>query len=214
MRIFKDRIDAGRALAEAVARRVAESDVCVLALPRGGVPVAAEVARRLGAPLDVLVVRKIGAPGQPELAVGALASGDVLVMNDALTPYFSGAEEAIEATVRRERAELARRERAYRGERPPLEVKGRTAILVDDGIATGSTMRAAIQALRERQARRIIVAVPTAPPDACEILRESADEVVCVDTPEPFIAVGRWYRDFEQTTDEEVRALLAKPAGV
>lgn len=212
MQIYRNRVEAGARLAAALAARAGDPQVCVLALPRGGVPVAAEVARRLGAPLDVLVVRKVGAPGQPELAVGALASGDVLVMNESLTPYFAGMQREIEATVERERAELERRERSYRGDRPPLDVTGRTVILIDDGIATGSTMRAAVRALRNRGAGEIVVAVPTAPADTCEMLSALADEVVCLDTPEPFVAVGRWYRDFSQTTDEEVRALLSDAA--
>jgi len=208
MQVYADRAEAGRMLGEKLGARARDPTVCVLALPRGGVPVAAEVARRLDAPLDVLVVRKVGAPGQPELALGAIASGDILVMNDSLLHYFSGSDQEIAATIDRERIELARRERTYRGDREPVEVRDRTVILVDDGIATGATMRAAIRALRERRARRIVVAVPTAPVDACAVLRREADEVVCLDMPEPFIAVGRWYRDFGQTTDEEVRALL------
>ena len=213
MQIYRNRVEAGARLAEALAGRAGDPQACVLALPRGGVPVAAEVARRLEAPLDVLVVRKIGAPGQPELAVGALASGDVLVMNESLTPYFAGMQPQITATIERERTELERRERTYRGGRPPLDVTGRTVILIDDGIATGSTMRAAVRALRDRGAGEIVVAVPTAPADTCDMLRNLADEVVCLDTPEPFVAVGRWYRDFDQTTDEEVRSLLADAAG-
>ena len=208
MKVFADRVEAGRLLAEELSERAGDPSVCVLALPRGGVPVAAAVAERLGAPLDVLVVRKIGAPGQPELALGALASGDVVVMNDSLMPYFSGADQAIAATIERERAELARRERVYRGGHPPLDVTDRTVILVDDGIATGATMRAAVRALRDRGAKEVVVAVPTAPRDTCDTLRQEADEVVCLDMPEPFVAVGRWYQDFSQTTDDEVRTLL------
>jgi putative phosphoribosyl transferase len=207
MRVFADRIEAGRALAAALAGRVKTADVCVLALPRGGVPVAAEVARALDAPLDVLVVRKIGAPGQPELALGAIASGGVVVMNESILRLFAGSR-GIEQTVERERRELARRERAYRGDRPPLEVAGRCVIIVDDGMATGATMRAAVRAVRSRGADRIVVAVPTAPPDACDAMEREADAMVSVDRPEPFDAVGRWYADFTQTTDEEVRRLL------
>jgi putative phosphoribosyl transferase len=212
MQIYSNRVDAGERLARALAERAGDPSVCVLALPRGGVPVAAEVARRLEAPLDVLVVRKIGAPGQPELAVGALASGGVIVMNESLMQYFTRMQPEIAATIERERLELERRERTYRGDRPPVDVTGRTVILIDDGIATGSTMRAAVRALRDRGAARIVVAVPTAPADTCEMLRALADEVVCLDTPEPFVAVGRWYDDFSQTTDDEVRALLADAA--
>jgi predicted phosphoribosyltransferase len=208
MQIFANRTEAGRALAHALEARVWANAVVVLGLPRGGIPVAAEVARALGAPLDVLVVRKIGAPGQPELAAGALASGDVIVMNDDVMAVFADSRREIEATIATERAELTRRERLYRGTRAPVEVAARSVILVDDGMATGSTMRAAIRALRKRNADEIVVAVPTAPAEACAAVRAEADEVVCLTTPSPFFAVGRWYEDFDQTSDTEVRRLL------
>ena len=183
-------------------------DVVVLALPRGGVPVGYEVARALGAPLDVFVVRKLGLPGHPEFAMGAIASGDVKVLNEEVVATFSVSQEAIDAVTRRERLELARRERAYRDGRPLLPIEGRLVILVDDGLATGSTMRAAVLAIRRLHPARIVVAVPVGASQTCRDLREIADEVVCVLTPEPFQAVGLWYTEFSQTTDEEVRQLL------
>jgi erythromycin esterase-like protein/predicted phosphoribosyltransferase len=186
--------------------------VLVLALPRGGVPVAYEVARALGAPLDVFVVRKLGVPGYEELAMGAVATGGVRVLNDQLVERLGIPEHIIDAVAARERRELARRERLYRGGRPPPDVRGRTVILVDDGLATGATMHAAIQALRQQNPARIVVAVPTASPETCEEMKARADDVICAITPEPFHAVGRWYQDFSQTTDEEVAALLARPS--
>jgi predicted phosphoribosyltransferase len=185
-------------------------DVLVLALPRGGVPVGYEVARALGAPLDVFLVRKLGVPGYEELAMGAVASGGVRVLNDEIVRGLGISEHGIDVAVAREMEELARRERLYRGDRPPPDVAGRTVILVDDGLATGATMRAAVAALREQQPTRIVVAVPTASPDTCEVLKAEADDVVCAITPEPFFAVGHWYEDFTQTTDDEVRELLAR----
>jgi erythromycin esterase-like protein/predicted phosphoribosyltransferase len=182
----------------------------VLALPRGGVPVAYEVARALGAPLDVFVVRKLGIPGYEELAMGAVATGGVRVLNDEIVRRLRLPEYIIDAVAAREQQELARRERLYRGGRPPPDVRGRTMILVDDGLATGATMRAAIMALRQLQPARIIAAIPTAAPETCEELKAEVDEVVCAITPEPFLAVGHWYEDFSQTTDEEVRDLLAR----
>jgi erythromycin esterase-like protein/adenine/guanine phosphoribosyltransferase-like PRPP-binding protein len=184
--------------------------VLVLALPRGGVPVAYEVARALGAPLDVFVVRKLGVPGYEELAMGAVATGGVRVLNEQLVERLGIPEQMIDAVAAHERQELARRERLYRGGRPPPDVRGRTVILVDDGLATGATMHAAIQALRQQHPARIVVAVPTASPETCEEMKAKADDVICGITPEPFHAVGRWYRDFSQTTDEEVRVLLAR----
>jgi predicted phosphoribosyltransferase len=181
----------------------------VLALPRGGVPVAYEVARALAAPLDVFVVRKLGFPGQSELAMGAIASGGVRVMNEDVIGWYRVSNEAIEAAARREQAELERREQAYRDGRPPVPVKNRMVILVDDGLATGSSMRAAAQAVRRLHPARIVVAVPVGARDTCEALRTDADEVVCAFTPDDFSAVGRWYEDFSQTTDEEVSRLLA-----
>src|ERR1700732_2271777 len=208
--LFRDRRDAGRLLAEKLAAYANRPDVLVLALPRGGVPVAYEVARGLGAPLDVVVGRKLGVPGYEELAMGAIATGGVRVLNDQLVERLGIGEQAIEAIAARERQELERRERLYRGDRPPLDVRGRTVILVDDGLATGATMHAAIDALRQQNPARIVVAVPTASPEACEEMKEKADDVICAITPEPFYAVGRWYHDFSQTADEEVGVLLAQ----
>jgi erythromycin esterase-like protein/predicted phosphoribosyltransferase len=208
--LFRNRREAGRLLAEKLAAYANRPDVLVLALPRGGVPVAYEVARALGAPLDVFVVRKLGVPGYEELAMGAVATGGVRVLNDQLVERLGIPEPMIDAVAAREQQELARRERLYRGGRPPLDVRGRTVILVDDGLATGATMHAAIEALRKLNPARIVVAVPTASPETCEEMKKKADEVICAITPEPFHAVGRWYRDFSQTTDEEVGALLAR----
>src|ERR1700716_3452581 len=208
--LFRDRREAGRLLAEKLAPYANRPDVLVLALPRGGVPVAYEVARALGAPLDVFVVRKLGVPGYEELAMGAVATGGVRVLNDQLVERLGIPEDMIDAVAARERQELARRERLYRGGRRPPDVRGRTVILVDDGLATGATMHAAIQALRQQNPARIVVAVPTASPETCEEMKAWADDVICAITPEPFDAVGRWYRDFSQTTDEEVGALLAR----
>jgi predicted phosphoribosyltransferase len=203
-----DRREAGQLLAAELAAYTERPDVVVLALPRGGVPVAYEVAGSLHGPLDVFVVRKLGIPGHEELAMGAIATGGVRVLNDevvrALLPEY-----VIDRIEAKEREELARRERAYRGGRPPLEVSGRTVILVDDGLATGATMRAAVLALRQLHPARIIVAVPTASPETCNELKAEVDEVICAITPEPFHGVGYWYEDFTQTTDEEVRKLLA-----
>jgi predicted phosphoribosyltransferase len=205
---FRDRTDAGRRLAEKLTAYADRSDVLVLALPRGGVPVGFEVARTLGTPLDVFLVRKLGVPGHEELAMGAVATGGVRVLNDEIVEGLGISDHAIDAVVARELQELERRERLYRGDRPPPDVADRTVILVDDGLATGATMRAAIQALRQQEPRRIVVAVPTASPDTCEALKAEADDVICAMTPEPFFAVGHWYDDFRQTTDDEVRDLL------
>ncbi|HEU5314938.1 MAG TPA: phosphoribosyltransferase [Chloroflexota bacterium] len=210
---FGDRREAGRRLGERLAERVALQDPVVLALPRGGVPVAYEVARRLGAPLDVFLVRKLGVPGHEELAMGAIAAGGVRVLNGEVVATLGIREDAVEAAAQREQAELVRRERAYRGERPAPDVRGRDVVLVDDGLATGSTMRAAAAALRAMGPGRIIVGVPVASSETCDELRDEVDEIVCLLTPEPFYAVGVWYEDFEQTTDEEVRELLRAAAG-
>jgi predicted phosphoribosyltransferase len=207
---FRDRADAGRRLGAALRRYADRGDVLVLALPRGGVPVAAEVAQALHAPLDVFLVRKLGVPGHEELAMGAIASGGVRVLNDEVVSLLAIGPEVIERAAQAEQAELRRRERAYRDDRPPPDVRGKTVILVDDGLATGSTMRAAAEALRRLGPARIVVAVPTAAKETCDQFRDVVDEVVCVITPEPFHAVGLWYEDFEQTTDEEVRDLLAR----
>ena len=197
-------------LAQKLAKYANRPDVIVLALPRGGVPVAYEVARALNAPLDVFLVRKLGIPGYEELAMGAIASGGVRVLNDQLVRALAIPDYVIEAVAQWEGKELARRERAYRGDRSPPDVRGRTVILVDDGLATGATMLAAVRALRQQQPGRIVVAVPTASPETCELLKGEADEVICAITPEPFRAVGFWYENFAQTTDDEVRDLLAR----
>jgi putative phosphoribosyl transferase len=208
--MYADRADAGRALAKALAHLRATPDAVVLGLPRGGVPVAYEVACALGLPLDVLVVRKLGMPQQPELAMGAIASGGALVVNDEVVRHFGGRHEAFEAVRVREQAELERRERDYRGARSPLDPAGQVAILVDDGLATGATMEAAVRALRSLGARRVVVAVPVASQEALERIEALADEVVCLAAPPFFNAVGQWYADFGQTGDAEVRDLLAR----
>src|SRR6266478_5759437 len=205
---YRDRRHAGRVLADALRGYAGRRDVVVLALPRGGVPVAYEVATRLGAPLDVFVVRKLGIPGDEEFAMGAIASGGVLVLNREVNEGLGIPKPTVEAVIAREQAELSRREQRYRGGRPPLEVTGKTCILVDDGLATGSTMRAAVAGLRQRGAGRIVVAVPIASPDTCEELSGVVDDIVCAATPEPFVSVGLWYENFEQTSDDEVRQLL------
>jgi putative phosphoribosyl transferase len=205
---FADRFDAGRRLADRLGRYRDRDDVIVLGLPRGGVPVAAEVAGALDAPLDVFVVRKLGVPGHEELAMGAIASGGVRVLNDDVVRSVGIREELLEAVTARERETLEAQERAYRGDAATLDVAGRTAILVDDGLATGATMRAAIRALRGLRAAAIVVAVPTAPRDTCEALGREVEDVVCATTPEPFTAVGIWYRDFRPVSDEQVRELL------
>jgi erythromycin esterase-like protein/predicted phosphoribosyltransferase len=210
LRPFRDRSEAGRLLASKLAAYGNHPDVLVLALPRGGVPVAYEVARVLGAPLDVFLVRKLGVPGHEELAMGAVATGGVRVLNDQVVRALRIPDYVIDAVTAQEQQELTRRERLYRGGRPSPDVRGRTVILVDDGLATGATMHAAIKALRQLQLARLVVAVPTAAPETCEALRAEVDEVICAITPEPFYAVGLWYEDFSQTTDEEVRDLLAR----
>jgi predicted phosphoribosyltransferase len=209
---FRDRTEAGRVLAEGLTGYVNRPDVVVLALPRGGVPVGSEVARALHAPLDVFVVRKLGVPGHEELALGAIASGGTRVLNDDVVHVLHISPETIEAVTRGEEQELQRRESAYRGHRPPLDVRGRTVILVDDGLATGATMRAAVAALRQRLPTKVVVAIPVAAPSTCEEFAREVDSLVCARTPEPFGAVGLWYEDFSQTTDDEVRALLARAA--
>ncbi|OLB96650.1 MAG: phosphoribosyl transferase [Candidatus Rokubacteria bacterium 13_1_40CM_68_15] len=207
---FHDRREAGRLLAEKLTAYADRPDVLVLALPRGGVPVAYEVARALRAPLDVFIVRKLGVPGYEELAMGAVATGGVRVLNDQVVNGLRIPDYVIDAVTAWEQQELARRESLYRGERPPPDVRGKTVILVDDGLATGSTMQAAVAALRQQQPARIVVAVPTAAPETCDALRAEVDEVICAITPEPFHSVGLWYKDFSQTTDDEVRELLAR----
>ena len=205
---FKDRSDAGRALAAALRHYANHDDLLVLALPRGGVPVAYEVARELGAPLDIFLVRKLGVPGHEEFAMGAIAEGGAIVLNRDLIQQLGVPPRAVESVIQQERAELERRTRLYRHGRAPPEVRERVVILVDDGLATGSTMRAAVQALRTLRPARVVVAVPVAPAETCDALRDVADEVLCLRTPEPFHAVGLWYADFAQTADAEVRELL------
>jgi len=205
---FHDRIDAGRRLAERLDHFARQPDVVVLGLPRGGIPVANEVATRLGTPLDVFLVRKLGVPGHPELAMGAIAEGGVEVLSRDLIRELGVPDALVERVAVRERQELERRDALYRGGRHAVPVRDRTVILVDDGLATGSTMQAAILSLRQRGPKRIIVAVPVGAKETCQSLARTADEIVCVATPEPFNAVGLWYEDFSQTSDEEVRRLL------
>lgn len=207
---FADREDAGRALGAALLRRLGPGPATiVLALPRGGVPVGAEVADALGAPLDVLLVRKLGVPGHEELAFGALASGGVCVLNRAVVDGAGIDRETMRTVAAREQAELDRRERRYRGDRPPLDVRGATVVVVDDGLATGATMSAGVATVRERGGARIVAAAPVGSPDACERLTALADQVVCLHRPAAFRAVGAWYRDFSEVRDDDVTALLA-----
>ena len=210
---FLDRVDAGRQLAERLAPCIDGPESVILGLPRGGIPVAKEIATKVGAPLDVLLVRKLGVPWQPELAFGAISSGDVIVYNDEVLRLVDLSSKEIREVVERERAELARRERLYRGGRPPLPVRGKTAVVVDDGIATGSTVRAALQALATRGAARTIVACPVAPPETVERLLRQANEVVCLQTPPNLGAIGLWYEEFDPVSDEEVERLLAGSDG-
>ena len=210
MMIYRDRTDAGQKLAERLTAYADRADVLVLALPRGGVPVAFEVARALRAPLDIFLVRKLGVPGHEELAMGAIATGGVRVLNEETLRYLHVPDAVIDAVAADELRELERREQLYRGDKPAPDVKGKTVVLVDDGLATGSTMRAAAAALRQQQPARIVVAVPVSARQTCDEYRMGVDEIICAITPEPFHAVGLWYKDFSQTTDEEVRDLLAR----
>jgi predicted phosphoribosyltransferase len=210
--LFEDRFEAGRALASRLTEFARRSEVVVLALPRGGVPVGYEVAKALGAPLDVFVVRKLGTPGQEELAMGALAPGGITVLNREVIQALGISLQTIDTVVAGEQQELERREREYRDGRPSVEVEGRTAILVDDGLATGSSMRVAAKALRKRSAAQIVVAVPVSSPITCADFETEVDKIVCAATPEPFWAVGQWYRNFSQITDSEVRDLLERAA--
>lgn len=209
---FADRYAAGAVLAGRLQHLAGQRDLVVLGLPRGGIPVASEVARVLGAPLDVFVVRKLGLPGQAELAMGAIASGGIRVLNDEVLSWYPVGAADVEAVTRAEQQELDRRERLYRDGRPLSAVEGRTVVLVDDGLATGSTMRVAILAVRRLRPARVVVAVPVGAAEVCQALRRVADEVVCAFTPEPLQAVGLWYRNFSPTTDDEVRRLLAAAA--
>jgi putative phosphoribosyl transferase len=207
---FRDRTDAGRQLADELLHYGGRNGVIVLALPRGGVPVAAEVASRLALPLDVFVVRKLGVPGHEELAMGAIASGDVRVLNRDVIDAISVPDEIIDAVTALEREEFKRRELSYRGDRRAPEVQGRTVILIDDGLATGASMRAAVAALRPRDAAKIVVAVPVGAPSTCRELQSVADEVICLSAPHAFVGVGQYYEDFSQTSEDEVRALLER----
>jgi putative phosphoribosyl transferase len=208
--LFKDRRDAGKKLAAKLVDYAGRADVVVLALPRGGVPVAFEVAKALRVPLDIFLVRKLGVPGHEELAMGAIASGGQRVLNDAVVQPLGIPDSVIDAVAAQEQQELERRERTYRDGRPAPPLAGKTAILVDDGLATGATMAAAIAGLRTQDLAHIIVAVPTASPDTCEAFEELVAKIVCVETPQPFWGVGMWYADFSQVHDDEVRDLLAR----
>ena len=209
---FIDRRHAGRVLASRLTDYGGRDDVIVLALPRGGVPVAYEVASALGVPMDIFLVRKLGTPGHRELAMGAIASGGVRVLNEDVVRWYGISEAAIEHIAREEQEELARRERAYRDDRPAPDLANRIVILIDDGLATGSTMRAAAHAVRAQRPARVVIAVPVGAPQTCSELAAIADEAICVNTPEPFSAVGQWYLNFDQTDDTEVRELLRKSA--
>lgn len=212
MERFQNRTEAGRLLAKRLQSDLPPSDAprCVLALPRGGLPVARQVALAFHAPLDILVVRKLGVPWQPELAFGAIASGEIEILNTEMLQEFAISPERVDAIVQHERAELWRREQLYRGTRPPLSVNGQSVIVVDDGIATGATMLAAVEALRHSHPAEIIVAVPVAPPQTCQMLRIQVERVVCLLEPTYFDAVGSWYAEFPQVSDDEVRAILAE----
>jgi len=210
---FRDRRHAGRALARELERFRGTPDLLVLALPRGGVPVGHEVASHLGAPLDVFLVRKLGVPGQEEFAMGAIASGGIRILNEDVVRMLGISPDRIAAVAAAEQAELERRDRDYRGGRPAPRIRGRTVILVDDGLATGSTMRAAAAAVRAQEPAHLVIAAPVGAPETCEALRDEGAEVVCATTPTPFHAVGLWYDDFSQTTDEEVCELLALSGG-
>ncbi len=209
---FPNRAEAGRLLAEKLEKYAGRDDVIVLGLPRGGVPVAYEVARALGVPLDVFIVRKLGVPGFEELAVGAIASGGVRVLNEDVMRALPNADQLIESVTAKEKIELERREQAYREGRPAPELRDRVAILVDDGLATGATMRAAVAALRQRGVAKIVAAAPVGAPDTCREFEDEVDEIVCAIAPEFFQAVGQYYEDFSQTSDEEVRELLSRAA--
>ncbi|HZS19234.1 MAG TPA: phosphoribosyltransferase [Candidatus Udaeobacter sp.] len=209
-RAFPNRVEAGSQLAQKLEKYAGRDDVIVLGLPRGGVPVAYEVAKHLRVPLDVFIVRKLGVPGFEELAAGAIASGGVRVLNDDVMRAIPHADQTIEAVAARETAELKRREQIYRQDRPDPELRDRIVILVDDGLATGATMRAAVKALRQQEVAKIVVAVPVGPPETCREIQEHADETICLRAPAFFQAVGQYYEDFSQTTDEDVRELLSR----
>jgi putative phosphoribosyl transferase len=214
MAFFKDRVDAGRKLAKELSEYANRSDVLILALPRGGVPVAFEVAKELNVKMDVFIVRKLGVPGNEELAMGAIASDNIIVLNEDVVRYFQISKQVIDAIVARELRELERREHTYRGNRPKPNINSSTVILIDDGLATGATMRAAAASVKTKNPTKIVIAVPTGAPDTCRSFEGKVDEVICVATPEPFYGVGAWYEDFSQTTDEEVCELLGKAANL
>ena len=212
MAFFKDRLDAGRQLAKKLSKYANRSDVLILALPRGGVPVAFEVAKELNVKMDVFIVRKLGVPGNEELAMGAIASDNIIVLNEDVVRSFQISKKVIDAVAAREVRELERREHIYRGKRPKLSISGSTVILIDDGLATGATMKAATAAIKTKNPTKIVIAVPTGAPDTCRSFEAKVDEVICVAMPEPFYAVGAWYEDFSQTTDIEVCVLLEQAA--
>ncbi len=211
---FRDRTQAGRELAARLTLYANRSDALVLALPRGGVPVAYEIAKALNLPLDICLVRKLGVPGHKELAMGAIASGGVRVLNYDVISWLAIADKTLEHVAARELRELQRRDRAYRGDRPQPEIRDRTIILVDDGLATGATMRAALRVLQQQHPKAIVIAIPVAPRSGCQALETEVDKLVCLATPEPFYAIGLWYENFAQTTDEQVRNLLAKQGDI
>ncbi|MEQ8963963.1 MAG: phosphoribosyltransferase [Coleofasciculus sp. C2-GNP5-27] len=210
--LFKNRQEAGQRLASDLKEYANRPDVIVLGLPRGGVPVAYEVARGLDAPLDVWLVRKLGAPGHEELAMGAIASGGTRILNKDVVRSLGVSEQAIDKVAAKEQQELERREKAYRGDLPPLKLRDRTVLLVDDGLATGASMHAAAVALRQHDPKQIIAAVPVAAPETCQEFKVKVDEIICTETPQPFYAVGLWYNKFDQTTDQEVRDLMERSA--
>jgi len=206
--LFQDRIDAGQRLANLLKSYTERPDVIVIALPRGGVPVAAEVAKVINAPMDVLVVRKLGVPGAEETAMGAIASEDFCYINHDLVARLKISSEVLNIVVQQEQQELKRREKAYRDDLPPLDLRDRTVILVDDGLATGATIQVAIDAIQQQQPRELTVAVPVAEPGVCDWVGKAVDRIVCAETPRPFYAVGLWYKEFSQTSDDEVKSLL------
>jgi putative phosphoribosyl transferase len=210
MALFMNRADAGKKLSEKLIKYARREDVAILALPRGGVPVAFEVARRLRAPLDIFLVRKLGLPGQEELAMGAIASGGIRVLNEDVVNRLGVPDDVLNSVTTKEMAELERRERAYRGDAPMIEVSDRTVILIDDGLATGASMKAAVSGLWSRDPDRLVVAVPVAAPDVCARFQQLVDEIICLETPEMFFGVGAWYDDFAQVIDEDVRQLLQR----
>lgn len=207
---FENREEAGRKLADKLLEYENRNDVIILALPRGGVPVAYEVAKKLEVPMDVFLVRKLGVPGQEELAMGAIASGGIEVLNRDIVQSLGISRSTIDKVAEKEHSELERREKYYRGDRPKPEIKGKHVILIDDGLATGASMKSAVRAVRSWNPVEVIVAVPTSAPDTCELFEHEADKIICLSTPEPFYGVGAWYEDFSQTTDEEVSDLLER----